>query len=184
VVRAHAPLPKPFSFMWQLEPPSRVGHPQDLLLLEGGIRSLIDCRLVIIDPISSYLGAVDSHKNSDVRGVLAALTDLATRHRLAVVAVTHLNKAGFGRPVTPTSIGRPAAPAPRAPRLEAAQKVAQNAAQHPTAPDCTDSPESPKEPEFAGVLRADANEHETAAEGESGRYWTRTSDLFLVMEAR
>ncbi len=34
-----------------------------------------DTRLVVIDPISAYTGNVDSHKNSDVRGLLAPLRD-------------------------------------------------------------------------------------------------------------
>ena len=53
-----------------------------------------DTRLVVIDPIAAYCGNVDSHKNSDVRGLLAPLAELASRHRLAIVAVTHLSKSG------------------------------------------------------------------------------------------
>jgi hypothetical protein len=51
-------------------------------------------RLVVIDPIAAYCGKVDSHKNTDVRGLLAPLADLASRHRVAVVTVTHLSKSG------------------------------------------------------------------------------------------
>ena len=69
---------------------------RDLLALESAIRSVEDCRLVVIDPVTAYLGGVDSHKNADVRGLLAPLSALAAEHRIAVIAVTHLNKSGGG----------------------------------------------------------------------------------------
>ena len=50
-------------------------------------------RLLIIDPISAYLGKTDSHKNSEVRGIMARLVELASTFHLAVLAVTHLNKS-------------------------------------------------------------------------------------------
>ena len=64
----------------------------DLPALEKAITTLPDTRLVVIDPISSYLGGTDSHKNAEIRGLLAPLAELAARHRVAVLAVTHLNK--------------------------------------------------------------------------------------------
>lgn len=69
---------------------------RDLLALECAIRVVGECRLVVIDPITAYLGATDSHKNAEVRGLLAPLGELAARHRVAVIAVTHLNKSGSG----------------------------------------------------------------------------------------
>jgi RecA-family ATPase len=51
-----------------------------------------DAKLVIIDPISAYLSGVNSHKNVEVRSVLAPLAKLAADHGVAVVCVTHLNK--------------------------------------------------------------------------------------------
>jgi hypothetical protein len=60
--------------------------------LEELIRRAAPCRLVIVDPVSAFLGGTDSHNNSEVRGVLAPLAEMAARHRVAVVAVTHLNK--------------------------------------------------------------------------------------------
>jgi hypothetical protein len=51
-----------------------------------------DCRLIIIDPISAYMGGVDSHKNSEVRGLLGPLTELATEKNVAIVAISHLTK--------------------------------------------------------------------------------------------
>ncbi len=80
---------------------------RDLLALEEAIDKTADCRLVIVDPISSYLGAADSHKNAEVRGVLAPLATLAEKKGVAVVAVQHLNKSGgkTSRPVHERVLG-------------------------------------------------------------------------------
>lgn len=69
---------------------------RDLPALESAIRSVEGCRLVVIDPVTAYLGGVDSHNNAEIRGLLAPLGAIAERHRVAVVAVTHLNKSGGG----------------------------------------------------------------------------------------
>lgn len=53
-------------------------------------------RLIVIDPISAYMGGVDSHVNTDVRGALAPLSELAARHRVAILLVSHLNKSAGG----------------------------------------------------------------------------------------
>ena len=50
--------------------------------------------LVIFDPISSYLGKIDSHNNSDVRSVLDPLGEFAGRLRVAVVCNNHFSKGG------------------------------------------------------------------------------------------
>lgn len=50
---------------------------------------------MIVDAISAYLPGgrhFDSHRNTDVRAVLAPLADLAARCGVAVVALTHLRK--------------------------------------------------------------------------------------------
>lgn len=69
---------------------------RDLLGLESAIMAVGRCRLVVIDPVTAYLGGVDSHKNADIRGLLAPLSAIAEKHDVAVVAVTHLNKANGG----------------------------------------------------------------------------------------
>jgi putative DNA primase/helicase len=58
-----------------------------------------DTRLVVIDPIAAYCGKIDSHNNTDVRGLLAPLADLAARQRVAILAITHLSKAGGSKAV-------------------------------------------------------------------------------------
>jgi hypothetical protein len=70
----------------------------DLALLEAAIRQQGDGRLVLIDPVSSYLGKIDSHKNADVRSVLGPLSEMAERLRVAILAITHLSK-GDGKAI-------------------------------------------------------------------------------------
>jgi hypothetical protein len=64
----------------------------DLPALEQAIQARPDCRLVVIDPVSSYLGRNDSHVNAEMRALLEPLTELAARYRVAVVIITHLAK--------------------------------------------------------------------------------------------
>ena len=51
-----------------------------------------DCRLVVIDPISAYLGQVDGNSNTHLRSLLFPLAELAAERGVAVVMVSHLNK--------------------------------------------------------------------------------------------
>ncbi len=66
----------------------------DLLLLEIEIQRIGDVKLIIIDPVSSYLGKVDSHKNAELRAVLEPIGEMASRLGVAVLSVTHLSKGG------------------------------------------------------------------------------------------
>jgi RecA-family ATPase len=66
---------------------------RDLPLLESKIKKFGNVAVVTIDPVSSYLGKVDSHKNSEVRSVLEPLSEMADRHRVAMLSVTHFAKA-------------------------------------------------------------------------------------------
>lgn len=52
-----------------------------------------DYTLLIVDPISAFLGRADSHNNAEVRSLLAALGRMAAELRFAVLVVSHLNKA-------------------------------------------------------------------------------------------
>jgi len=49
-------------------------------------------KLLIIDPVSAYLGDTDSHVDASVRSVLAPLAELAAQYGVAVLGVSHLNK--------------------------------------------------------------------------------------------
>jgi hypothetical protein len=68
----------------------------DLELLERKITEIGDVALVIIDPISSYMGKTDSHKNSEVRGALEPASEMAERLKVAILSITHFSKSGAG----------------------------------------------------------------------------------------
>lgn len=65
---------------------------KDLDEVELVLSRLSDCALVIIDPISAYMEGIDSHVNTEVRSLFTPLGLLASRSRVAIVVVSHLNK--------------------------------------------------------------------------------------------
>jgi len=65
---------------------------QNLAALHKLIIQRGDVRLVVLDPITAYLGKIDSHKTSDVRGILAPLCDLAFKTGVAIIGISHHNK--------------------------------------------------------------------------------------------
>jgi hypothetical protein len=68
----------------------------DIDLLEREVRKIGDVKLIIIDPVSAYMGKIDGHGNVETRSVLEPIAEMADRLRIAVIAVTHLNKGGAG----------------------------------------------------------------------------------------
>jgi hypothetical protein len=66
----------------------------DLELLRQKIVEVGDVKLVLIDPISAYLGTgkIDSFRTTDVRAVLGPLVDLANELGVAFVGIMHFNK--------------------------------------------------------------------------------------------
>lgn len=50
-------------------------------------------KLIIIDPISLYLGSVDENKNKEIRSALGQLNALAERHGLAIILNSHFTKS-------------------------------------------------------------------------------------------
>jgi len=65
---------------------------RDLPVLELAVEEAGEVVLVTIDPISAFLGKTDSHKNAEVRSLLAPLSEFAARRHIAVVGVSHLRK--------------------------------------------------------------------------------------------
>jgi putative DNA primase/helicase len=70
---------------------------QDIGRLEKAIGEIGDVLLVVIDPISAYMGKpgkLDSYRSTDVRATLAPLQETAARCGVAVIGIDHLNKSG------------------------------------------------------------------------------------------
>jgi hypothetical protein len=56
-------------------------------------------KLLIVDPISAYMGGknkTDTFRNSDVRALLTPLAEWLGRHRVGSILISHFNKGGSG----------------------------------------------------------------------------------------
>ncbi len=61
---------------------------RDLARLRDLLEAMPDCRLVVIDPISAYLGS----SNADVQSLLHSLTTIARQRGVAMLIVSQLRK--------------------------------------------------------------------------------------------
>ena len=69
----------------------------DMAALNAAMRDLDDVAMLILDPVVSVVGAKqDSHKNSEVRGALQPVVDLAEQLDIAVLGVSHFTKGTAG----------------------------------------------------------------------------------------
>ncbi len=66
----------------------------DVDAISEALSQLDDCRLVIVDPIGSFLGGgTDAHRDNEVRAVLAPIAQLAEQYGAAVLVVAHRRKS-------------------------------------------------------------------------------------------
>ncbi|MGU7838700.1 bifunctional DNA primase/polymerase [Burkholderia sp. AW33-5] len=66
---------------------------RDVQLLGQLADKLENLRLIIVDPISAFMGETDSHKNAEVRAALSMISKLAESRRAALLSISHLNKS-------------------------------------------------------------------------------------------
>lgn len=67
---------------------------QDLATIENSIRCCPELRLIVVDPVGSFIGGkTDAHRDNEVRSVLAPICKLAESHNVAVLIVAHPNKS-------------------------------------------------------------------------------------------
>ena len=60
--------------------------------LNSHLDDMPDCRLMVFDPITAYLGKCDANDNAQVRSVLLGLQDLAARRKITIIGISHLSK--------------------------------------------------------------------------------------------
>lgn len=72
--------------------------PHDLNDIEM-LASEVDAGLLILDPLMSRLGALDTHKDAEVRQALEPLVAVADRGRFAILGLLHHNKSGSTDPL-------------------------------------------------------------------------------------
>jgi hypothetical protein len=72
--------------------PRSVNLARDLGHLSNAIRR-VEPLMVVIDPITAYLGKTDSYKDAEVRGLLAPMLTLLESNNVALLAVGHLAKS-------------------------------------------------------------------------------------------
>ena len=68
----------------------------DLDALRAKIEEVGNVVLIIIDPLSAYVGTgkLNTSSTTDVRGLLAPVVNLATAHKTSAIGIMHFNKKG------------------------------------------------------------------------------------------
>ena len=82
----------------------------DARRLREAIEGMGDVRLIVLDPINSYLAGVNTWRDGDVREALQALTDLAFEAKATLLGIIHLTK-GQGQKALYRVLGSAALPA-------------------------------------------------------------------------
>jgi hypothetical protein len=69
--------------------------------MEAELTKRPDVRLVVIDPAGAYIGksGVDDYKDSDLRGLLGPMAELAARRQVTIILVKHLIKGATAKAV-------------------------------------------------------------------------------------
>jgi putative DNA primase/helicase len=94
----------------------------DLEQLEALIAKLGDVVLVVIDPVSSYMGDVENNTPTSVRPVLEAVADMAARTGVAVLLIHHPPKDTRGKAMNAFSGSLAYVAAPRISFIVVAEK--------------------------------------------------------------
>jgi len=72
---------------------------RDLEALGSALANIGDVVAIMIDPITAYMGGIDSHRTTDVRSTLEPLDRFAEAFGVAVFAVTHPPKSSTGKAI-------------------------------------------------------------------------------------
>ena len=69
---------------------------KDVEQLRHIVKRIDNVRLIVVDPISAYMGKTDSHRNAEVRAALTPAVEFAEEIGACLLCVTHLNKGRTG----------------------------------------------------------------------------------------
>ncbi len=71
----------------------------DIAIIDAALRET-NAKVVIIDPIQSYLGSgVDLHRSNETRPIMDGLAKVAERHNCAALLLRHLSKQSGGKAI-------------------------------------------------------------------------------------
>jgi hypothetical protein len=65
---------------------------RDIEKLEQALEKFPEIKLIIIDPVSAYMGKVKTFVDTEVRVVLGPLAELANKKKIAILGIMHLRK--------------------------------------------------------------------------------------------
>jgi AAA domain len=65
---------------------------KDLAQIEEFLQTHSKVRLIVVDPVSNYMGSAKMNSEQEVRSVLIPLKNLAERMNVALIGIMHLNK--------------------------------------------------------------------------------------------
>ena len=87
----------------KLEPFDLSSHIDQLKYLVNEVKNV---RAIVIDPIGSYMGNTDIHRENQVRNVMFVLkSEIAEKYDIAVLGVVHLRKGGSDGPILERILG-------------------------------------------------------------------------------
>jgi hypothetical protein len=70
----------------------------DITLLAGAVQKT-EAKLIVVDPIQSFLGPVDTSRANKVRPIMDDLSRLAKKHGFSILLLRHLTKGATGRAI-------------------------------------------------------------------------------------
>jgi hypothetical protein len=72
----------------------------DVDMLEEMLKGIPDCRILVIDPIQSYLGSgVDAWRSNQTRPLLDSLSRLTRQYQVSTIVIRHARKSGASRAI-------------------------------------------------------------------------------------
>jgi len=79
---------------------------KDIPRLQALVEKIENPTVIGIDPLGSYVGAIDIHRENQVRNVLYTLKmEVAEKYDIAIIAVVHLRKGGSDDPALSRILG-------------------------------------------------------------------------------